>query len=141
MSAAQTRSNADADLLQQLESAGSGGAPVQAWVRLKPKGPSQDAASPRETETSTQAVVKRVAQRVGQPAHSLKVLPNLGAFIVSGSPDFVRELIHQPEIESARSTNQPLTLIQPVESREVSLPRPSRRPARSAARRKRRPRR
>jgi len=85
--------------------------------------------------------VKRVAQRVGQPAHSLKVLPNLGAFIVSGSPDFVRELIHQPEIESARSTNQPLTLIKPVESREVSLPRPSRRPARSAARPKRRPRR
>src|SRR5882724_3210136 len=139
MSESPARSNADAGLLRELESAASGGSAVQAWVRLKPKESSQDAASPKDTERSTQAVVRRVAQRVGHPAQSLKVLPNLGAFIVSGSPAFVRELILQPEIESARSTNQPLTLIQPVESREVSLPRPSRRPARSAARRKRRP--
>ena len=140
MSGPQARKSADAGLLQQLDSAGSDGTPVQAWVRLKPRAASREAASPEETESSTQAVVRRIEQRVGQPAHSVKVLPNLGAFIVSGSSDFVRELIHEPEIESARSTDQPLGLIRPVESHEVSLPRSPRRRARPAARRKRRPR-
>jgi hypothetical protein len=118
------RSNADASLLRELDSAAGDGSFVQAWVRLKP-------------ETSTQNVVQRVEQRVGHPADSLKLLPNLGALIVRGSPAFVRELIHQPEIESAHSTSQPVTLIPPVESREVSLPRAARR---RSSRRKRRPR-
>jgi hypothetical protein len=118
------RSNADAGLLRELDSAAGDGSFVQAWVRLKP-------------ETSTQNVVQRVERRVGHAADSLKLLPNLGALIVRGSPAFVRELIHQPEIESAHSTSQPVTLIPPVESREVSLPRAARR---RSSRRKRRPR-
>jgi len=124
MSQPDARSNADAGLLRELESAAGDGSFVQAWVRLKP-------------ETATKRVVQRVEQRVGHPAASLRVLPNLGAMVVRGSPAFVRELIHQPEIESAHSTSQPLTPISPIESREVRLPRGARRPS---ARRKRRPR-
>ena|SRR2546425_1022324 len=112
--------------------------PVQAWVRLKPKDSSQDAVSPDDTEASTQAVVKRVAARVGQQAHSVKVLPNLGSFIVSASPAFMRELAHQPEVESAKPTDQPLSLIRPVKSREVTIARPRRRTPRNGLRRKRR---
>jgi len=123
MSAPHARSNADARLLRQLDSAASDGSFVQAWVRLK-------------SQAATKRVVRRVEQRVGHPADSLQLLPNLGALVVRGSSAFVRELIDQPEIESAHSTSQPLTLIQPVESREVQLPR-TRRPS---SRRKRRPR-
>lgn len=118
------RSNADAGLLRELDSAAGDGSFVQAWVRLKPA-------------TSTRNVVQRVEQRVGHPADLLKLLPNLGALVVRGSSAFVRELIHQPEIQSAHSTSQPLELIPPIESREVRLPRASRRPS---SRRKRRPR-
>jgi hypothetical protein len=120
------RSNADAGLLRELESAAGDGSSVQAWVRLKP-------------EAATDSVVQRVEQRVGHSADSLKLLPNLGAMVVRGSPAFVRELIHQPEIESAHSTSQPLTLIPPVASREVNLPRAAR-TRRPSNRRKRRPR-
>jgi hypothetical protein len=118
------RSNADAGLLRELDSAAGDGSFVQAWVRLKP-------------ETVTERVVRRVEQRVGHSANSLKLLPNLGAFVVRGSPAFVRELIHQPEIQSAHSTSQPLELIPPVESREVRLPRASRRPSSQRKRRRR----
>jgi hypothetical protein len=124
MSDRRARSNADAGLLRELDSAAGDGSFVQAWVRLKP-------------ETATKRVVQRVEQRVGHRADSLQLLPNLGALVVRGSPAFVRELIHQPEIESAHSTSQPLTLIPPVESRDARLPRPARRPS---SRRKRRPR-
>ena len=123
MSTPRARSNADAGLLRELDSAAGDGSFVQAWVRLKP-------------DAATESVVQRVAQRVGHPADSLKLLPNLGALVVRGSPAFVRELIHQPEIQSAHSTSQPLGLIPPVESREVRLPRARRPPSR----RKRRPR-
>src|SRR5690349_19629668 len=123
MSDGQARNNADAGLLRELDSAAGDGSFVQAWVRLKP-------------ETATDRVVQRVEQRVGHRADSLELLPNLSALVVRGSPAFVRELIHQPEIESAHSTSQPLTLIPPVESRDVRLPR-ARRPS---SRRKRRPR-
>jgi hypothetical protein len=119
------RSHADAGLLRELDSAAGDGSFVQAWVRMKPA-------------TSTQTVVQRVEQRVGHAADSLKLLPNLDALIVRGSPAFVRELIHQPEIESAHSTSQPpLTLIRPVESREARAPRTARRRSNP---RKRRPR-
>ena len=124
MTEPRARSNADAGLLRELDSAAGDGSFVQAWVRLKPK-------------AATESLVQRVEQRVGHPADSLQLLPNLGALVVRGSSAFVRELIHQPEIESAHSTSQPLTLIRPVESREVRLPRVSRRPS---SRRKRRPR-
>jgi hypothetical protein len=124
MSKPHARRNTDAGLLRELDSAAGDGSFVQAWVRLKP-------------ETSTRTVVQRVQQRVGHAADSLEVLPKLGALVVRGSPAFVRELIHQPEIESAHSTSQPVTLIPPVESREVRLPAAARR---RRARRKRRPR-
>ena len=118
----QPHSRPGGDLQQQLDAAHATGASVQAWVRLKPKLASQAAASPDDTKTSTQKIVKRVEQRTGQPPHSVKVLPNLGAFIVSGPSSFVRELIDQPEIESARSTGAPLELIRPVETSPAKLP-------------------
>ena len=124
MSEPHARSNADAGLLRELDSAAGDGSFVQAWVRLKP-------------ETSTQSVVQRVEQRVGHAADSLKLLPNLDALIVRGSPAFVRELIHQPEIESAHSTSHPLAPIAPVESLDVDMSRAARR---RPPRRKRRPR-
>ena len=109
--------------------------PVQAWVRLKPKDSSQQAVSPAETEASTQAIVKRVAQNVGHQAQAVKLLPNLGSFIVSASPAFMRELAHQPEVESAKPTDQPLSLIRPVKSKEVTIGLPRRRTLRRRKRR------
>jgi hypothetical protein len=83
------RSNADAGLLRELDSAAGDGSFVQAWVRLK-------------ASTSTQNVVQRVEQRVGHPADSIKLLPNLGALVVRGSPAFVRERFISPR--SSRPT-------------------------------------
>jgi hypothetical protein len=120
-----------------MSAAESEKSPVQAWVRLRPKHPSQDTASAEDTQVSTHAIVERVTQRVGHQAHSVKVLPNLGSFIVSASPAFLRELAHQPEVESTKSTDQPMTLIRPVKSRDVTLARPKRVTPRKPSRRRR----
>src|SRR2546427_70088 len=130
---------ADPELLKQLNSAENDAKPVQAWVRLKPKDPAQEASSPEETESLANTLVQRVEKRVGKAADSVNVLQNLGAFIVSAHPHFVRELIQQPEIESVKSTNAPVSLIRPVKSKEVQIARPAQR-AKRAAKNKRPPR-
>jgi hypothetical protein len=107
---------------------------VQAWARLRVKDAEQTT-GPADTESVTHDVLRRVKNRVGYEAESIHVLPNLGVFIVSANPEFIRELKRQPEIASVKPTNEPdLTLIHEVKSNEVSVkpetpPRPRRRRA------------
>jgi hypothetical protein len=66
--------------------------------------------------------VKRVRQHIGEAAQSLKVLPHLNSLMISARPDVVRELIHQPEIESAGSANVAgFGLIKPVKSEPMRI--------------------
>jgi hypothetical protein len=112
---------ADQNLLQQLETQHATGDAVQAWFRLK-SDPLSQASGAQETTTVANSLVQRVKEHLGEEAESFKILPNLNSFMVSARPAFVRELIHQPEVESARSTNVPgFGLIQPVKSEPVEV--------------------
>ena len=94
----------------------------QHWVRLRPKDPSEVATSPKETESLTRELVDRVQARAGKPAQSVKVLGNLGAFLVTAEPEFIQELRTQPEVASVARASEPnLGLIRPVESKPVVL--------------------
>jgi hypothetical protein len=92
-------------LLEQLDLAKDSSKPIQAWVSLKPADSSQEAASPEETQSLAQPLVQWVKDRVGQGTDSVNVFQNLGAFIVSAHPEFVRELIHQQKLSRL---NQPM---------------------------------
>jgi hypothetical protein len=48
-----------------------------------------------------EALVARVTERVSEQPQMVNVLRNLGAVIVAASPDYVRELLLQPEVMAA----------------------------------------
>jgi hypothetical protein len=108
---------ADSNLLEQLDALGSSTEPFQVWFRL-----AQVPGSAEDPTSLANSVVERVKKHIGEEVQSFKVLPNLNSFMVSASPDFVRELIDQPEIESARSTNVAgFGLIKPVKVTPVQI--------------------
>ena len=113
---------ADSLLMQQLDQPKSSDELVQAWFRLKPDKAADSASAPEQITSLAHSIVQRVTKQTGVDAHSVSVLPNLNSFMVAAHPAFLRELIHQPEIESARSTNVPgFGLIEPVKSEPVKL--------------------
>jgi hypothetical protein len=100
----------DPELLRQIAAAerrraGAAGEEVQAVLFLTP--PTEAGA---EKPASVIARVKRLLGRVQRARHErpsdVNVFGNLGSFVVQASPAFVRALIEQPEIRSARA-NRP----------------------------------
>ncbi len=111
----------DPELRRQMDAAASGNAPIEAVFRLRSKGPSQVAVPPDETEALVQEVIKRVERRSGVAVGDCHVFRNLGFFVVSAKPAFLRELLAQPEIASAMANRQPgEALIPPKGKRPVS---------------------
>jgi len=91
----------DAELAQQIQDATSENAPVQVVFRLRPEVPGKLATSPEKTEQLVQELMSRVSEKTGTQAGKFTVFRNLGSFAVSAAPNFIRELINQPEIASA----------------------------------------
>ena len=111
----------DPELLRQLEAAVSSSAPVEAVFRLRPRDPAQAAVPPDEAEALVWEVIKRVERRSGVAVGDCHVFRNLGFFVVSAKPAFLRELLAQPEIASAMANRQPgEALIPPKSKRPVS---------------------
>jgi hypothetical protein len=104
----------DPELLKQLDDA-KGKSLIEAVVRVKPDDASQIAPSPERTEELTKTVLKRVEKQVGRSATKYNVFRNLGSFAVSADPDFLRELMSQPEVAAVVANRQPQgALIEPV---------------------------
>ena len=120
----------DPELTRQLEmTAASQDKKVEAVIRLKPEDASQVVPAPERTESLTNQLMERVHEQIGESATRYNVFRNLGSFVVSAPPSFIRELISQPEVASAVANQQPgSAAMPPVEKRPV--------PARKAARRK-----
>jgi hypothetical protein len=95
----------DPDLLSQIDAAEAGGgrdpAPVQAVVYLKPPDPAQHTVPPDELPGVVAELLSRVERKVGRSAGRHNTFRNLGSFAVEAPPEFIRELIHQPEVASA----------------------------------------
>jgi hypothetical protein len=108
-------------LSQQLDQSKGSDKTLQAWFQLKPE---SDPSSSQDVASTANRVIDRVKDQIGKSADSVKLLPNLSSFMVSAHPDFIRELIKQPEISLARSTDVPdFGLIRPVKSEPVRLQR------------------
>jgi hypothetical protein len=97
----------DPELLKQIDAVAAGGEPVGAVVMLRPDAPAQISASANRAEELTRRVLQRVEERVGSGANQVNVFRNLGIFAVSANPDFLRELLKQPEVASAMAHGQP----------------------------------
>jgi hypothetical protein len=97
-------------LLRQIAAAekrraGAAGGEVQAVLFLSP-GPEAGPEDPAKVN----ARVKRLLGRVRRVSHErpsdVNVFSNLGSFVVQAPPAFLRALIEQPEVRSARA-NRP----------------------------------
>jgi hypothetical protein len=85
----------DPELLQQLESGRD--RPVEAVVQLRGR-PSDD---PAETNRLVLALIERAEQHTHQRAVSSRVFAYLGVFGVVALPAIIREILRQPEVQSA----------------------------------------
>jgi len=110
----------DPELARQVEAASHTGDAVEAVFVLTPEDPSQGAPSPERTEQITRQVLERVKDRVGRRENKLNVFRNLGSFVVSAHPEFLKELMSQPEISMAMANQQPGTeTARPVKNRPL----------------------
>ncbi|HEV7474402.1 MAG TPA: hypothetical protein VGN90_10160 [Pyrinomonadaceae bacterium] len=110
----------DPELTQQLDNTSGGESLVEAVVRLRPDDPDQIVPSPERTEELTQKVLERVKKQVGKSEARYNVFRNLGSFAVAAEPEFLRELISQPEIVTAIANRQSQSaMIEPVKKRPV----------------------
>jgi hypothetical protein len=64
------------------------------------------AAAPAETDAVVEGLLSRAAEARGERHREVNVFRNLGSFVVQASPRFVRQLLDQPQVRSAR-VNRP----------------------------------
>jgi hypothetical protein len=122
----------DPELLRQLQDTAAGASPVEAVVRLRPDDPTQIVPSPERTEELVRQVLDRVKQRVGSKESRYNVFRNLGSFVLSANPEFIRELISQPEVATVAANRQSESaVIAPVKKARVKAAR-GKMPSRSA---------
>jgi hypothetical protein len=81
--------------------------PVEAVFELKPADQSQSFLEPEETERLTKAVLQRVGKLTSDEPQHVHVFRNLGRFVVSAEPQFLKALLAQPEISSAKANQRP----------------------------------
>jgi hypothetical protein len=113
----------DPALTRQLEQrAGSSGEDTLGAVLSLRAPKSRKFLSARETESIVRQVLQRVKTEVGSGPQDLNVFANLGSFVVTATPQFIRTLIDQQEIATATANEQPQDLaIEPVGSEPVDL--------------------
>jgi hypothetical protein len=105
----------DAELLKQLKTASDSEKLVEAVVRLRPDDPSQIVPAAERTEEVANQLLKRVEKQSGKAASRYNVFRNLGSFVVSANPTFIRELMSQPEVASVAANQRPgSALIPPI---------------------------
>jgi len=92
-------SQTDPELLRQLDDARGSGGQVQAVVKLH-RTPGK-APVPAAIEEQTRKAVDRTAKATGEQPTDVHVLGRLATAYVSGSENFLREFIEQPEVASA----------------------------------------
>ena len=119
MPSQKTRAKVDPVLTKQLDSAAGEERPVEAVVMLR-QASQKVAADPEDTEKTTYKILHRVESLVGKGAKDVNIFRNLGSFVVAAEPDFLRELVMQPEVASVVANQQPYeAAMPPVKKRAV----------------------
>ena len=112
----------DPALRDLLENATTDSAPIAAVVKLRPSDETQLKLAPEETQRVAKIVLDRVRQQVGEKEQDYYVLDMLGAFNLVAPPDFIVNLLNQPEVASAFSAeDEGSGFIRPRNVKEVHL--------------------
>lgn len=89
-------------------------------MRLKSDHPDELVPPADKAEQITKQLLDRVSTTVGQSPDRYNVFRNLGYFVVSANPSFIKELSSQPEVVSIVANRQPgSALIPPVDKGPV----------------------
>ena len=138
MGATRTSQKIDPTLRSQLNAVATGDEPVEAVVRLRPERPGEIVPSPERTQELATRVIRRVGKRVGNPSTRHNIFSNLGSFVISAPPHFIRELIQQPEVAAVVANRQTgEALIPPIDKKPLVEDRPRKKSTRKAPSRKR----
>src|SRR5687767_7228537 len=91
----------DPQLEDQLARATGGGDDESVAATFMLRSPDNSALSPTETKNVVDEVLERTERRTHAKPNDVNVFPDLQSFVVDASPAFVREVLRQPEIDSA----------------------------------------
>lgn len=115
------RPKTDPELLRQISAAQNSKKSVVGIFRLRPENATKLVNSPQRTNKIVHDVFERVAKKVGTKPQRFNVLGNVGVVVVSAEPQFLSELLKQPEISSAMANQSGESgKIEPVSKRPVS---------------------
>jgi hypothetical protein len=111
MAIRRTSTKVDPELRRQLgrsATAAGGGEPVEAVLRLRPATRSSGGAARQGVRDLAEGVVGRAATELGEApgAWAVNVFPNLGYFVLCGSPRLVERVLEQPEVASASANRR-----------------------------------
>jgi hypothetical protein len=110
MATRRTSTKVDPELRRQLgrSATAAGGEPVEAVLRLRPVTRSAGAATPQRARDLAEGLVDRAATELGEApgAWAVNVFPNLGYFVLCGSPRLVERVLEQPEVASASANRR-----------------------------------
>jgi hypothetical protein len=90
----------DPELTRQMNEAGED-EPVGAVIRLCPTSPGGLVPSPEETERIAHDLLARAARHFKDHAPDFNVFKNLGYFVVSAPPAYLKALVDAPEVAHA----------------------------------------
>ena len=111
----------DSVLEEQLDDSSPRQASIGAVFTLRGAAPNH-LLSAAETESLARQVVERASRATESQPERLLVYANLQSFAVQGPRGLLRELVRQPEIDTAVANTQSENLkIEPVSRREVPL--------------------
>ncbi|HXD33773.1 MAG TPA: hypothetical protein VN643_21815 [Pyrinomonadaceae bacterium] len=111
----------DPELVKQLDQADVDEKPVEAVIRLKPDKAADIVPSAERTEEITKQLLARAKKQSGKTAGQYNVFRNLGSFVVSAHPTFIRELISLPEVAAVTANQQPgSAYIEPIRGAPVA---------------------
>ena len=122
----------DPELTRQLDRSSADDI-VEMVVHVGPASAGARPLEPEETKQLVEDLVARAGRKTGHTQFDFNVFPYMSSFAISGSPEFIRTLVAEPEVVSAVANRQPEGgLIRPMNKRPASIEDIARRPGQPA---------
>ena len=99
----------DPELLRQIDSVETNNDSIQAVFSLAL--PLKKLLDPKQVEEKTNQVLERVEREVGSKPKEVNIFKNLGSFLVSADASFIRQVINDPDIDTAVANKQPKKML------------------------------
>jgi transposase len=96
----------DPSLLRELEDAERAARPLEAVVFLR-RGEAAGTPTPDQTERDVAKLLRSAERDTGERAAAVNVFRNLHSFALAASPSFIRSVLRDERVASARSNRGP----------------------------------